>query len=70
VTARPRDYAWLAVAVLVAFGFLAGAVQILWEVANSRTAMRALWLPVGLVCAGVLVALAWRRTVWGRPSQE
>lgn len=65
-----RDYCWLVLAVLVALAFLAGAVQILWDVANNRTAAKVMWLPVGLTCAGVLSTLAWRRTVWGRQPQD
>jgi hypothetical protein len=55
---------------LIAAAFLAGAVNILWDVANNRTAAGVLWLPVGLVCAGWLCFLAWRRTVWGRASAD
>lgn len=67
---RVRDYLWLTLAVLIGVGFLAGAVNILWDVANNRTAAQVLWLPVGLVCAGTLIALVWRRTVWGRPPPQ
>ena len=62
----PRDYALAALAGLVAVGFLLGLGQALWDVANERGFGRALWLPVGLISAGVIVAWAWRRTVWGR----
>jgi hypothetical protein len=62
------DYLLAAVAALVVVGFLAGAVSVLWDVANNRTATGVLWLPVGLLCAGVLSVAAWRRTVWGRPQ--
>jgi hypothetical protein len=63
-----RDFLWLAVTVIVTAAFVVGAGRVLWEVANNRAAMEVLWLPVGLICAGVLATLAWRRTVWGRPS--
>ncbi len=53
---------------MVVAGFLAGAVSVLWDVANNRTATGVLWLPVGLGCAAVLSVTAWRRTVWGRPQ--
>ena len=62
------DYLWVAIAALVVAGFLAGAVSVLWDVANNRTATGVLWLPVGLGCAAVLSVTAWRRTVWGRPQ--
>ena len=62
------DYLLAAVAALVVVGFLAGAVSVLWDVANNRTATGVLWLPVGLGCAAVLSVTAWRRTVWGRPQ--
>ena len=61
------DYLLAIVAALVVAGFMAGAVNVLWDVANNRTATGVLWLPVGLLCAGVLSVTAWRRTVWGRP---
>jgi hypothetical protein len=61
---------WAAVIMVIAGAFLAGAASILWDVANNRTALGVLWLPVGLVCAGWLCFLAWRRTVWGRQSAE
>jgi hypothetical protein len=69
-SARVRDYALAVAMALIAIAFLAGAVSILWDVANNRTAMGVLWLPVGLGSAGWLCFLAWRRTVWGRPSAE
>ena len=62
------DYLLAAVATLVVVGFLAGAVNVLWDVANNRTATGVLWLPVGLFCAAVIVVTLWRRTVWGRPQ--
>jgi hypothetical protein len=62
------DYLWAAVASLVIAGFLAGAVNVLWDVANNRTAIGVLWLPVGFGCAAVLSVTAWKRTVWGRPQ--
>ena len=62
------DYLWAATASLVVAGFLAGAANVLWDVANNRTATGVLWLPVGFVCAAVLSVTAWRRTVWGRPQ--
>jgi hypothetical protein len=62
------DFLWAAVATLVVVGFLAGVVNVLWDVANNRTATGVLWLPVGLGCAAVLSVAAWRRTVWGRPQ--
>ena len=60
------DWALLLVVVLVAADYLFGAGRILWEVANNRATTEVLWLPVGLVCAGVIGAQVWRRTVWGR----
>ena len=60
------DFALLAVVILVAVAYLLGAGRILWEVANNRSTTEVLWLPVGLVCAGVIGAQVWRRTVWGR----
>ena len=66
--ASAGDYLLVAIAAMVLVGFLAGAVSVLWDVANNRTATGVLWLPVGLLCAGVISATAWRRTVWGRPQ--
>ena len=65
-----RDWLWVTVVALIAAAYLFGAGRILWEVANNRATTEVLWLPVGLVCAGVLAALAWRRTVWGRRPND
>lgn len=62
------DYLLAVLAALIVVGFLAGAVSVLWDVANNRTATGVLWLPVGFGCAAVLSVTAWRRTVWGRPQ--
>ena len=62
------DYLLAAIATLVVVGFLAGAANVLWDVANNRGAATVLWLPVGLACAAVISVTVWRRTVWGRPQ--
>jgi hypothetical protein len=71
---RPRpgvaDYAWAAVAVLIVLAFLAGLGSALWQVATQRGFGDALWLPVGVLCAGWLAMGAWRRTVWGRREED
>jgi hypothetical protein len=64
------DVLWTMVAVLVIAAFLTGAGNVLWDVAHNRGALQAVWLPIGFVCAGWLSLLAWRRTTWGRPSQD
>jgi hypothetical protein len=64
------DWALLVVVVLVASAYAFGAARILWEVANNRATTEVLWLPVGLVCAGVIGAQVWRRTVWGRRQTD
>jgi hypothetical protein len=64
------DWALLVVVVVVAAAYAFGAVRILWEVANNRATTEVLWLPVGLVCAGVIGAQVWRRTVWGRRQND
>ena len=66
--ASAGDYLLALIAALVVVGFLAGAANVLWDVANNRTAAAVLWLPVGLGCAAVISVTAWRRTVWGRPQ--
>ena len=67
---RAGDVAWAIVAILVIVAFLAGAGNVLWDIAHNRSMARAVWLPIGFGCAGWLSLLAWRRTTWGRPSQE
>ena len=65
-----RDWALVAVITVVAVAYLAGAGRILWEVANNRATTEVLWLPVGLVCAGVIANQLWKRTVWGRQPND
>jgi hypothetical protein len=67
---RAGDVGWTVVAVLVIAAFLAGAANVLRDVAHNRAVGRVIWLPIGFGCAGWLSLLAWRRTTWGRSSQE
>ena len=64
------DWALVAVLAVIAVAYLVGAGRILWEVANNRATTEVLWLPVGLVCAGVIGAQLWGRTVWGRRPSD
>lgn len=68
--ARLRDYALVVLMVVIGLAFAVGAVRVLLDIANNRTALRALWLPIGLVCSGALCLMVWRRTVWGRQPSE
>lgn len=65
-----RDWALATIITLVVTAYLVGAARILWEVANNRATTEAIWLPVGLVCAGVIATQVWKRTVWGRRPSD
>lgn len=67
---RLSDYVWLGVAVLVALLALAGLYSWARDAVRSEYALGELfWVFLGLGAllgsAGLLVALAWRRTCWG-----
>jgi hypothetical protein len=69
--ASGRDFAWLAFMLVVATGFMASFARMLYLIATKQQLRALVPLPVGLLCAGFLVVVAWRQTVWsGRQRSE
>jgi hypothetical protein len=56
--------------VVVVAGLLASFVHMLVLIATKQQLRALLPLPLGLVCAGFLVMVAWRRTVWSKPTES
>jgi hypothetical protein len=69
--ASGRDFAWLAFLLVVVAGFVASFARMLYLIATKQQLRALVPLPVGLLCAGFLVVVAWRQTVWsGRRTLE
>ncbi|MDQ1404043.1 MAG: hypothetical protein QOG03_2359 [Actinomycetota bacterium] len=60
------DFAWLAFVVLVAAGLVASFGRMLYLIATRQQLRALVPLPIGLVSAGVLMTVAWRKTCWSR----